>query len=49
MRKTISITFIFLGTFGLCYAANTGEYLWCLLCSGLLILGALVLKKSKGK
>ena len=47
MRKAISITFIFLGTFGLCYAANIGEHLWCLLCGGLLIFGGIILKKAK--
>ncbi|MBO4774173.1 MAG: hypothetical protein IKX13_06760 [Bacteroidales bacterium] len=46
IRKTISVTMVFLGTFGVFYSANTGDYGWTLLCGALVILGALILKKK---
>ncbi|MBP5395757.1 MAG: hypothetical protein J6Y34_02045 [Bacteroidales bacterium] len=46
IRKTISVTLVFLGTFGIFYSANSGDYGWTLLCGGLVILGALILKKK---
>ncbi|MBQ6667912.1 MAG: hypothetical protein IKN37_01735 [Bacteroidales bacterium] len=45
-RKAISVSIVFLGTFGIFYSANIGDYGWTLLCGGLVILGALILKKS---
>ena len=46
IRKTISVTLVFLGTFGIFYSANSGDYGWTLLCGGLVILGTLILKKK---
>ncbi len=46
IRKLISLLFVFLGTFGICYSANVGEYAWALLCGGLVVLGALLLKRK---
>jgi len=46
IRRTISATIVFLGTFGIFYSANAGDYGWTLLCGGLVILGALILKKA---
>ncbi len=46
VRKLISMLFVFLGTFGIFYSANVGEYGWTLMCGGLVILGALILKKA---
>ena len=46
IRKVISMTLVFLGTFGTCYSAQTGDYGWTLLCGGLIVLGALLLKRK---
>lgn len=46
IRKLVSAIIVFIGTFGLFYSANTGEYGWTIMCGLMVILGALVLKKQ---
>ena len=45
IRKAISATIVFIGTFGMFYSARTGDYGWTILCGGMVVLGALILKK----
>ena len=49
IRKLLSMTFTFLGVFGIFYAVNLGDYGWALMCGGLVVLGGLLLKKAPQK